>query len=277
MTMKHMAWLIVLMFWIAPSAGRGQETGLESMTGKTVLVFTPHPDDELWGAGGTIALLNQHHNKVHVVLYTNDDKGSYDVEMSSQRLARIRKAEEEAAEAVLGTPQENLSWMGYDDGMLEYAPQPKLVEETTAIIRRIRPDVLLCPDPGEWYVRWHKTDHRMAANNTVDAVRAAEFWLYFPNQRLEQHLEAYQVPLMYFYYTTPQEANTWINIDAVMQLKLEAGAKHVSQFDPAITKYRPDWDPADLAKFKKELTDKQPKKDGHYVEVFRKSTGFNQE
>jgi len=275
--MKHMAWLIVLMFWIAPSAGRGQETGLESMTGKTVLVFTPHPDDELWGAGGTIALLNQHHNKVHVVLYTNDDKGSYDVEMSSQRLARIRKAEEEAAEAVLGTPQENLSWMGYDDGMLEYAPQPKLVEETTAIIRRIRPDVLLCPDPGEWYVRWHKTDHRMAANNTVDAVRAAEFWLYFPNQRLEQHLEAYQVPLMYFYYSTPQEANTWINIDAVMQLKLEAGAKHVSQFDPAITKYRPDWDPADLAKFKKELTDKQPKKDGHYVEVFRKSTGFNQE
>ncbi|MGO8785936.1 MAG: PIG-L deacetylase family protein [Terriglobia bacterium] len=275
--MKRIAWLIVLMFWVIPTAVQGQETGLESMTGKTVLVFTPHPDDELWGAGGTIALLNQHHNKVYIVLYTNDDKGSYDLEMSSQRLARIRKAEEEAAEAVLGTPKENLSWMGYDDGMLEYAPQPKLVEETTAIIRRIRPDVLLCPDPGEWYVRWHKTDHRMAANNTVDAVRAAEFWLYFPNQRLQQHLEAYLVPLMYFYYTTPQEANTWVNIDSVMQLKLEAGAKHVSQFDPALTKYRPDWDPSDLAKFKKELTDQQPKKDGHNVEVFRKSTGFNQE
>lgn len=39
--------------------------------------------------------------------------------------------------------------MGYDDGMLEYAPQPKLTEETTAIIRRIRPDVLMCPDPGQ--------------------------------------------------------------------------------------------------------------------------------
>jgi hypothetical protein len=25
---------------------------------------------------------------------------------------------------------------------------------------------------------------RMAAFNTIDAVRAAEFWLYFPNQRL---------------------------------------------------------------------------------------------
>ena len=56
--------------------------------------------------------------------------------------------------------------MGYDDGMLEYAPQPKLTEEATAMIRRIRPDVLLSVDPGEWYERWHKTDHRMAAFNT---------------------------------------------------------------------------------------------------------------
>ena len=83
--------------------------------------------------------------------------------MSSQRLARIRKVEEEAAETVLGTPTENIQWMGYDDGMLEYAPQPKLVEEATAIIRRIRPDALLTIDPGDWYARWHKTDHRMAA------------------------------------------------------------------------------------------------------------------
>jgi LmbE family N-acetylglucosaminyl deacetylase len=116
--------------------------------------------------------------------------------MTSQHLAHIRKAEEEAAEAPLGTLKENLLWMGYDDGMLEYAPQPKLVEEATAIIRRIRPDVLLSIDPGEWYERWHKTDHRMAAFNTIDAVRAAEFWLYFPNQRLQQHLEPYTVPVI---------------------------------------------------------------------------------
>jgi LmbE family N-acetylglucosaminyl deacetylase len=117
----------------------------------------------------------------------------------------------------------------------------------------------------------------MAANNTVDAVRAAEFWLYFPNQRLQQHLEQYEVPLMYFYYTAPQEANTWVNIDSVMQLKLEASAKHVSQFEPSVKKYRPDWDPKDLAKMQKELTGMQTKKDGHYVEVFRKAAGFNQE
>jgi len=274
--MKKSAMVFALILLSGVASSSAQETGLESMTGKTVLVFTPHPDDELFGAGGTIALLNQRHNKVYIVIYTNDDKGSYDPEMSSQKLARIRKAEEEAAESVLGTPKENILWMGYDDGMLEYAPQPKLVEEATAIIRRIRPDALLSVDPGEWYARWHKTDHRMAALNTLDAVRAAEFWLYFPNQRLEQHLEPYAVPMTYFYYTAPKEANYWVNIDSVAQLKLDAAIKHVSQFDPAIHKYRPDWEPSDLAAVEKELLSQQPKKDGHYVEAFRRAASFNE-
>src|SRR6516162_3727697 len=243
-----------------------QEERLEEMRGKTVLVFTPHPDDDLFGAGGTIALLNRNGNKVYVALYTNDDKGSYDPEMTSQRLASIRKAEEEAAEGLLGTPKENLIWLGYDDGMLEYAPQPKLVEEATAIIRRIRPDVLLSIDPGEWYERWHKTDHRMAAFNTIDAVRAAEFWLYFPNQRLQQGLQAYKVPEMYFFYPSPQEANYFVNIDQVAELKFEAATKQVSQFEPAVNKYRSDWLPEDLKKAKDDLRREQPQKDGHYVE-----------
>jgi len=258
------------------SGAMAQEPRLEDLHGKIILLFTPHPDDDAFGAGGTIALLNRNHNRVLIVLYTNDDKGSYDLEMTSQRLARIRKAEEEAGQAALGTPKENLTWMGYDDGMLEYAPQPKLVEEATAIIRRVRPDVLLSVDPGEWHERWHKTDHRMAAFNTIDAVRAAEFWLYFPNQLLQRNLQPYKVPLMYFFYTSPQEANYWVNIDATMDLKVEAAMKHVSQFEPAIRKYRPDWDAATLAASKEQFRKEHPMKDGHYVEAFRRATEFNQ-
>ena len=108
------------------ASGQAQQTRLEESHNKTILVFTPHPDDDVFGAGGTIALLNRNHNKVYIVVYTNDDKGSYDPEMSSQRLARIRRAEQEVSEGQLGTSKENILWMGYDDGMLEYAPQPKL-------------------------------------------------------------------------------------------------------------------------------------------------------
>ncbi len=268
--------ILVCSFVLAMGVAHAQQTRLENMQNKVILLFTPHPDDDVFGAGGTIALLNRNHNKVYIVVYTNDDKGSYDPDMSSQRLAQIRKAEQEVSEGLLGTPKENIQWMGYDDGMLEYATQPKLTEEATAIIRRIRPDVLLSVDPGEWYERWHKSDHRMAAFNTIDAVRAAEFWLYFPNQKLQQGLKPYTVPEMYFFYPSPQEANYFVNIDGVAELKFDAAAKQVSQFDPAVIKYRPDWTPEDLKKAKDEMRHEQPKKDGHYVEAFRYATGFNQ-
>jgi len=257
-------------------AMNAQPTRLENLHDKTILLFTPHPDDDVFGAGGTIALLNRNHNKLYIAVYTNDDKGSYDPDMNSQRLAQIRRAEQEASEAMLGTTKENILWMGYDDGMLEYAPQPKLTEEATAIIRRIRPDVLLSVDPGEWYERWHKSDHRMAAFNTIDAIRAAEFWLYFPNQKLQLGLQPFRVPEMYFFYPSSQEANYFVNIDSVAELKFDALTKQVSQFEPAVKKYRPDWTPEDLKKAKNEMRKEQPKKDGHYVESFRYATGFVQ-
>lgn len=269
------ATLIAASVVLISSAG-AQQTRLEQLQNKTILVFTPHPDDDVFGAGGTIALLNRNHNKVFIAVYTNDDKGSYDPDMTSQRLAGIRKAEQELSEGQLGTPKENIMWLGYDDGMLEYAPQPKLTEEATAIIRRIRPDVLLSVDPGEWYERWHKSDHRMAAFNTIDAVRAAEFWLYFPNQKLEQGLQPYKVPEMYFFYPSAQEANYFVNIDDVAELKFDAACKQVSQFEPAVNKYRSDWTAEDLKKAKDEMRHEQPRKDEHYVEAFRYTTGFVQ-
>ena len=273
--MKRYLAVAVLLMACAAFA-HAQQNRLETMHDKTVLIFTPHPDDEVFGVGGTIALLNRNHNKVIIAIYTNDDKGSQDPEMTRERLAQIRKHEEEASEAVLGTPKENIFWLGYEDGMLEYAPQPHLVEQATEIIRRVRPDVLLTIDPGEWYVRWHKTDHRMAAMNTLDAVRAAEFALYFPNQRLELGLKPYRVPEMYFFYATDQEANYSVNIDDVMDRKVKAATAQVSQFVPAEDHYRDDWDAKDLQETEKHLRTLQGQKDGHYVERFRYATEFNQ-
>lgn len=250
---------------------------LEDYTNKTVLVFTPHPDDDTFAVGGTMALLAKNKNRVVIVIYTNDNKGSYDQDMTSERLARIRKAEEEASCAVFGIPKENIIWLGHDDGELEYVPPKMLCGQATKIIRQYRPDAVLSVDPGEWHERWHKTDHRMAAFNTIDAVRAAEFHLYYPEHLLVDKLQPYIVPNLYFFYTTTNEANYSVNIDATFDLKLEAVSKQVSQFEPAINKYRPDWDPKDLATLKDTYRKEHRRKDGHYVEFFRFATGFNQE
>lgn len=250
---------------------------LEKTQGKTIVLFTPHPDDDTFCCAGSLAILAKQHNNIHIVLYTNDDKGSYDPDMTSQRLAQIRGAEEEAACRIIGIPKENIHWLQFHDGMLEYANTFDLVEEVTKIIRTYRPDIVMSIDPGSEYVRWHKTDHRMSANNTVDAIRAAEWHLYFPNQLLHDHLQPWHVPIEAYFYVTPQDANYWVNIDSVLDLKLEAATAHVSQFDPSIRKYRPDWDREDLEKVKRELLSRATRKDGHVVEAYRIAGGFNQQ
>ena len=177
--MKFRMFAVLALLLVPVRAVRAQER-IEEWKGKTVMVFTPHPDDDLFGCGGTLSMLARNGNKIVIVIYTNDNKGSFDLEMTSERLARIRKAEEEAAMAVLGIPKENLHWMGYNDGELEYAEPKALCGQATKLIRQYRPDVVFAPDAGEWYERWHKSDHRMAAFNTADAIRAAEFHLYYP-------------------------------------------------------------------------------------------------
>ncbi|HVP00827.1 MAG TPA: PIG-L deacetylase family protein [Bryobacteraceae bacterium] len=254
-----------------------QPVKLEKLEKKTILLFTPHPDDDTFCCAGTLALLARGGNTIHIVIYTNDDKGSYDPDMTSQRLASIRKMEEENSCAAIGIPKQNIHWLQFHDGMLEYANPLDLVEQATKIIRTYRPDVVMTIDPGSEYVRWHKTDHRMAANNTIDAIRAAEWHLYFPNQRLHDGLQPWQVPVEAYYYVTQQDANYWVNIDDVLEKKLAAAVAHVSQFEPSITKYRPEWDPRDLAATEKYLLSRAFKKDGHVVESFRISTQFNQQ
>ena len=270
---------LAALFAVCAFAACAQTPGvsLENMHGKTVLLFTPHPDDDTFCCAGTLHLLVKNGNTVRIVIYTNDDKGSYDLDMTSERLARIRMAEEEEACRIIGIPKENILWLQFHDGMLEYANPRDLVEQVTGIIRRFRPDVVMAPDPGSEYVRWHKTDHRMAANNTMDAIRAAEWHLYFPNQRLHDGLMPWRVPLEVYYYVTPKEANYWVNIDDLGDMKLNAAAAHVSQFSPSVDHYRPDWDKADLEKAKAEMRAEATKKDGHYVEAFRIATGFNQQ
>jgi hypothetical protein len=79
---------------------------------------------------------------------------------------------------------------------------------------------------------------------------------------------------MYFFYPSPQEADYWVNIDLVFDLKVDSLLKRVSQFEPAASKYCPDWAPDTFKKTKEELKLMQDRKDGHPVEAFRYATSF---
>lgn len=245
---------------------------IEEWTGKRILVVTPHPDDETFTSGGTLALLARAGNDIRIVIYTSDNAGSRDPEMTHERLAAIRRAEEEEACRILGIPSKNIVWLGYDDGMLEYVDRRELTQRVAAEIRRFQPDALFSVDPGAPYEQYHKSDHRSGAFITVDAIRAARWRLYFPELEAEG-LEAWNVPLVFFYYSA--QPNYSVDITQVAELKSRAAAAHTSQFDPLVDRY----DPAliteeHLAGLAASLLARATREEGRIVERFRRSTAY---
>jgi LmbE family N-acetylglucosaminyl deacetylase len=241
---------------------------IENLTGQTILVFTPHPDDETFAMGGTLAQLADNGNNIQIVIYTNDNKGSLDLTMTRERLAGIRRAEEEKACAFLNIPKTSITWLGYEDGDLEYADPKVLRGKVARLIKKHRPSIIFSPDPGVKWVQWHKTDHRMSAHITDDAFIAAEWHLYYPQHYLDEGLEGYHIPEVYYYYS--QEPNIEVDITDQFDRKIKASAAHVSQFEPSTSKYSPIMSTEVYDQIYQGFKQRNLRKDGRLVERFRR-------
>jgi LmbE family N-acetylglucosaminyl deacetylase len=222
---------------------------IEEWSGRTVVCFGAHPDDDLHAAG-TFARLVDARNDVHLVMYTNDDKGSRDRSMTGERLTQIRRAEQEAAADCIGIARENLHWMGHGDGELEYVNPRALCRQVAAIIRRLRPDAIFSFDPGVRFMQWHKSDHRAAAFTTVDGVRAAQWHLYFP-ELLDEGLEPWHVPVCFFFES--HEPNYFVDIRETLDRKIAAFCSHVSQWGRRVDAYEPEMHPDDRVRYEQAI------------------------
>ncbi len=246
---------------------------IEDWKGKTILVVTPHPDDETFTSGGTLAKLAGNGNNVQILIYTKDNSGSNDPTMTQERLGQIRRGEEEEACQILGIPKENITWLGHDDGMLEYVDPRELTKQVAREIRRLRPDAVFTIDPGAPQQQWHKSDHRAGAIITADAMRAAGWRLYFPELE-RQGFKHYSVPVVFFYYSA--QPNYTVDITDVAELKAKASAAHVSQFGEMVTNY----DETNLSERKEKLAKMLRasrlvvRENDRIVEKFRRSTGY---
>jgi LmbE family N-acetylglucosaminyl deacetylase len=264
---KIAAWAAGLLLLAGPTlAQRQNPDNINDWRGKTVMVFCPHPDDDLASAG-TMAKLVANGNTVYIVLYTTGNKGSRDLAMTSERLAEIRKQEDLAANKIIGIPPERIIWLGYDDGMLEYVPQKELVEKVCWLIRKYRPDAVFSLDPGDRSMRWHKTDHRMSAFITVDGARAAAYHLYFPQHRIMEGLQPFTVADFFFWSSDAPNFN--VDITDVAGKKADAATQHTSQFGQGNIKYTgPEMSATDKERIKASRTRRDA--DGKIYERFRR-------
>jgi LmbE family N-acetylglucosaminyl deacetylase len=212
------------------AGSQSPENPFAELSGKTILVIVPHPDDDIIGCGGALAILSGRGNRVIALFLTAGENGSLDPTMTSEKVKKIRMEETAAAYARLGFPDAEMVWMGYPDAELDFAPRREIQIQLIRLIRARHPDVVFALDPGATYFRYHYRDHRSAALIAADSVGGAMWPLEYPEAG-----PAYRVPDTYYFYTA--EPTLRLDITAVYQRKLAALAQHRSQFPPAVNHY----------------------------------------
>ncbi len=185
---------------------------------KRVLCVQPHPDDNELGAGGTIAWLASLDIEIVYLTVTDGSIGTQDPSISPERLAETRRGEAERSARHLGASQ--LLWLGYRDG--DVPEERELTARIMGVIRQVKPDAVLVPDP--WLPYEAHRDHRLTGLATAAACILGGF----PHARSGPEAPPHSVPMVGFYCTT--RPNTWINVDATWSRKMEAVRMHASQF-----------------------------------------------
>jgi LmbE family N-acetylglucosaminyl deacetylase len=141
---------------------------------RRALVIGAHPDDNEFGAGGTVAKLAAQGWDITFIIATNGNKGSHDPGMSPYDLSERREQEQRAAGAALGVRR--VIFLRNNDGELE--PTPALRAEIALYIRHFKPHFIFTHDPWKHYML--HPDHRAVGFAVIEAVVSARDHLFMP-------------------------------------------------------------------------------------------------
>ncbi len=141
-----------------------------------------HPDDESFGPGGTLARYAAEGVDVHIVIATDGVAGSMDSPDrldGHDNLAQVREKELDRAVAILGAtlhrlPHRDSGMQGSPDNdhpdALIRQPVEALTQEVAALVRRVRPQVIVTHDQ---YGGYGHPDHIMCCTVTTAAFNMA--------------------------------------------------------------------------------------------------------
>ncbi len=191
----------------------------------TVLAVMAHPDDIEFTSAGTLILLHRAGWYAHMATMTPGDLGSSSLPRSE--ISRVRRREAEASAAMLGA---GYTCLEYDDLLVACNEESK--RRATALIRKVRPDLVLVPSPLDYM-----EDHRL----TPRIVREAAFASTIPNWEASLAGESFpccrKVPALYYadpignvdHFGRRAQARTLVDITDVIEEKSRMLAAHASQ------------------------------------------------
>jgi LmbE family N-acetylglucosaminyl deacetylase len=173
----------------------------QDLRGERLLVLAPHPDDEVIGCGGLVALHLRQGRPVHVVVATDGAQAGD---------ASQRESESRAALALLGDA--TIEFLRFPDR--ELANAGELGERLAAILREWKPDLIAVPSPLEIH-----PDHIALARAFCDLIAR--------DPSLFADLAVARVA--FYEVSAPLRPNTLVDITAVADAKYAAIQTHASQ------------------------------------------------
>jgi N-acetylglucosamine malate deacetylase 1 len=204
-------------FMALPQAVRRQtmadEVAQLQFFGRT-LVIAPHPDDEVLGAGGTIARLSNAGHAVDVAIVTKGQPPTY----PAGTVAAL-KDEAKQAHGHLGVHRTH--WLDLPAAQLTETPTHEINAAILKMIRDVNPQTLLVPFIGDMHV-----DHQRIFSSCLVAAR--------PHQALyPKTILAYETLSETNWnapYVTPAfTPNVYVDIAGTLDRKLEAFRLYTSQ------------------------------------------------
>ncbi len=208
--------IILAAAWVTAGAAAGPVPADDGQP--RILCIGAHPDDAESGAAGTAALWIAKGYHVKFVSMTNGDIGHW--RESGQALAARRRAEVEHGAKVVGYDFEILD---NHDGRLQ--PSLENREKVVRLIREWKADLVLTHRPYDYH-----PDHRYTSVLVQDAAYMVTVPKFLPQ------VPALKVNPVFMYFSDrfqkpyPFQADVAVDIDAVMDKKLEVLGGMVSQF-----------------------------------------------
>jgi LmbE family N-acetylglucosaminyl deacetylase len=180
-----------------------------------VVVFGAHPDDEVFGVGGTIAKLTRSGNKVFVVIFTKGEEGYADKNLKDT-IPELRRKEIEKVKGILGVEEYKL--LGRPDMGLEN--DKDTFKETIQLIRKYKPDAVFT----HYRIDRHR-DHRAASRLVTEA-----FWQSMEPVSMDLGDPWRAKALYYFEEAYPFKFPSHIvDITKTFEVKIDAMRTYVSQ------------------------------------------------
>jgi LmbE family N-acetylglucosaminyl deacetylase len=196
---------------------------------RSLMTIQAHPDDQEFTVAGTLAKWARAGCEITVVCITSGDAGSNDPAKNAAdkpALAALREEEQRAAGREIGVKE--TVFLRYPDGELQHTLA--LRRDLTRLIRKYRPEAVVCGDPtarfyGNSYM--NHPDHRAAADAACDAVfPSAGTRLIFP-ELLAEGLAPHSVKRLYLHGS--EKPDVWIDTAETIEIKVRALRRHRSQ------------------------------------------------